>query len=157
MKNPLKIILLVVAVALVIGLAYYGKISDQKITQVPVVSDNSDVLGCYVAKIGKDVYSLNLQVEEAGKLRGTLYFKNFEKDSSKGSFVGTLNGDILLGQYFFSSEGMDSVRQVIFRKEAGGFVEGFGPVDEKGENFTDFGQIKFDPKLTFAPSTECPL
>ena len=71
----------------------------------------------------------------------------------------TYENNILLGDYAFASEGMNSVRQVIFKKVDTGFIQGFGPADvEKGrEVFIDPNDVVYDPKLTFIQTETCPL
>ena len=152
MKNSLKIGLLAASVVLVAVLAYYGRNSQEQ-AQAPAAEPS--VVGCYVATLGKDVYTMNLNSQIDKQVSGMLSFKNFEKDSSNGTFLGVYNGGLLVADYFFASEGMDSKMQVIFRKEGDNFVRGFGPMDASGEKFADFNNIKFDPKQTFAPSADC--
>ena len=43
-----------------------------------------------------------------------------------------MNGDTLLADYTFQSEGTESVRQVAFLKKGDGFVEGYGDVEDQG-------------------------
>ncbi len=110
----------------------------------------STATGCYIATLGKDVYTLSILKEEGENIEGTLSFKNFEKDSSSGTFVGTYKDGILLGDYTFDSEGSRSVMQVIFQKTGEGFVRGFGDVDaETGSRFTDLNKITYDSSYVF--------
>ncbi len=155
MKNSLKIVLPIAAVILIIVLAYYGKTTKVQV-QAPAPDPETSVLGCYMASLSKDVYTMNITSQNDKQISGMLSFKNFEKDSSKGTFLGVYNGGLLVADYFFSSEGIDSKMQVIFRKDGNNFVRGFGPMDKSGEKFADFNNIKFDSKQTFAPSADCP-
>ncbi len=111
-------------------------------------SDTSSIAGCYVATLGRDVYTLNIDSENNGEVQGTLKYNNYQKDSSSGSFVGAYSGEMLVGYYDFQSEGMRSIRQVAFKKIDKGFVQGFGDVEvvDNRENLKD---LTFDPNLTF--------
>jgi len=157
MKNSTKVITLVVIIILIIGgmLAYY------KVGQAPIDGSNTTSLnsikGCYIAKLNKDIYSLNIQSENNGNVAGTLSYNNFEKDSSSGSINGTFTNDTLVGNYSFDSEGSHSDRQVIFKKVGDNFVEGFGPVKviSGKEVFDPITSVTYDPKSTFVKSENC--
>lgn len=152
MNNNSKVIIIVVIVIL-IGLVIYfnHKRSDKEV----LVPTQEPIVGCYVDHLGQDVYTLKIISQEFGNFNGTLSFKNFEKDSSSGSYIGTYNDGILLGEYSFRSEGMDSVRQVIFKKSGNSFIEGFGEYDEAGDHFKDLDKISFDSNSTFVLSESC--
>lgn len=83
-----------------------------------------DIRGCYVSEIGKDVYTLKVTKQKGEQFEGTLQFKNFEKDSSSGTYSGTYTNEILSGEYAFQSEGLDSVITTQFKKEGTQFVRG---------------------------------
>lgn len=120
-----------------------------------VLTGIDDVRGCYVATLAKDVYSLAILSQEKEKVSGTLVFKNFEKDSSAGTFEGEYKDGILFGEYAFRSEGMDSLMQVIFKKTENGFQRGFGDVDEEtGTTFTDLNAITYDNQYEFVKTDE---
>jgi hypothetical protein len=115
------------------------------------------IAGCYAQMLGNDVYTLNITSAENGVVSGTVAFNNYEKDSSSGTFAGTYENGILLGDYTFDSEGMHSVRQLVFKKVPTGFIEGFGgvTVTDNREALTDPASATFDPKNTFTPSDVC--
>jgi len=112
------------------------------------------VEGCYVSRLQQDVYTLEVQKQEGTTVEGRLAYDNFEKDSSSGTFRGTYEDGILLAEYEFSSEGMDSVRQVIFKKTAEGFYQGFGPVnvEENRESLVDTANVVFGQTPEFIAS-----
>lgn len=120
------------------------KNNDQKQVELPPKEEVASILGCYVARIGQDVYTMNIQSENGGNVSGTLDFDNFEKDSSSGVFTGTYKDGILLGDYAFQSEGMDSIMQVIFKKSGDDFVRGYGEVNQEGTSFVDPMQVEYD-------------
>lgn len=109
------------------------------------------ILGCYQATIGKDVYTLHITALQGTRVQGSVAFTNYEKDSSSGTFDGTYDGKILLGNYTFDAEGMRSVRELAFQKTATGFVEGFGPVTviDGREAFVDRSLISYDEGIEF--------
>jgi hypothetical protein len=88
---------------------------------------------------------------------GILAFNNSQKDSSSGTFLGTLTNDVLLGNYSFDSEGVRSNREVIFKKVGDNLVEGFGPVKtvRGNEVFVTPLNVSYDPKSTFIKSANC--
>jgi len=157
MKNTLIIVALVLVVA--VGVFVYQK-KNGVLVQTPNQNQNSStedlVIGCYVANLGQDVYTLKIETQGNGNFVGELSFKNFQKDSSSGTYEGTYKDGILLGDYSFTSEGTDSVMQVIFRKSGDTFVRGFGDLDEAGTRFSDLSSITYDPKQTFILTTNCP-
>lgn len=115
------------------------------------------ITGCYVAHLGKDVYTIRIDSQDRETFNGEMSYDNYQKDSSHGSYSGTYKDGILLGEYSFDSEGMHSIRQLIFKKVDGNFVEGFGAYDESGENFVDINNIDYDPNTTFVATTDCPI
>jgi hypothetical protein len=145
MQTSTKIVLITLAVVLIGIIIYVAKGG-------PIAS----IKGCYVAKLDKDVYTLNITSQKLTAVEGTLAYKNFEKDSSSGALVGTFNNNILLADYSFQSEGTDSVRQVIFKKDGDKFIEGFGPVEiEDGkETFINPENVTFE-SAAFVKSEEC--
>jgi hypothetical protein len=142
----------VFGVGIVALLVFY---SDYK-TPVVNIAPNS-LSGCYVSQLKQDVYTLILKSTDENTVTGKISFNNFEKDSSSGSFNGTFDNNILLGNYSFDSEGMHSNRQLIFKKVDAGFVEGFGEVKSLGDSevFADLNKITYEPNLTFVKSDTC--
>ncbi len=139
-----KYIGIIALVLVVVG----GFVYMNKAKPAPVVVEE-DINGCYVATLGKDVYTLSVLSEKDGVFDGTLSFKNFEKDSSSGSYKGTYKDGILLGDYSFQSEGMNSVMQVIFKKTGNDFVRGYGDLNSDGTRFTDLSKITYDTSAVF--------
>jgi hypothetical protein len=154
-KNIIIIIVLVIAVIAV--LAYKSNHAPAPSTNIPGEVTVENISGCYVAMLSKDVYTLHITSQQGEVVSGTLAFKNFEKDSSNGTFSGTYKKGILLADYTFNSEGMQSVRQVIFKKIENGLVEGFGNVTTIGDRevFVDPSTVAYDSNATFIISTTC--
>ncbi len=141
MKTAITIIALIV----IIGAIILGTKKHNVSNQV------STIVGCYQANLGKDVYKLTIDSENNGEVAGSLSFKNYQKDSSSGSFVGTYANEMLVGDYEFDSEGMHSIRQVAFKKVDTGFQEGFGDVAMEGnrESLKDLSNLSYDTSFTF--------
>ena len=114
------------------------------------------VLGnCYAYIKNRDTATLKLQV--AGEeVTGDLNYKLFEKDSNKGKIAGELKGDTIIAEYTFDSEGMRSVREIVFLHKDGKLIEGFGDVEQKGVKtvFKNRATLKFDDGLIFN-KTDC--
>lgn len=86
---------------------------------------------CYVYTKNRDTASLQLNID-GEELTGELNYKLFEKDNNKGKIAGELKGDTIIAEYTFDSEGMRSVREVVFVQKADGKIyEGTGEVVEK--------------------------
>jgi len=151
-KNSTTIISLLVIVVIIIGIFFYFN-KDKKTTFNP--KSESSIVGCYVATLDKDVYTLKVESQKGENFIGTLSFKNFQKDSSQGTYSGTYKDGILLGIYSFDSEGMHSNAQTIFKKEGDTFIRGFGSLDNTGSQFTDLSNTTYDTNQIFKLSFEC--
>ncbi len=136
-------IIIVVIVIVLVGVSFWMRGKDT-VTHTPPENQVSSIVGCYQATILKDVYTLNIQTVNGENFSGTLRFKNFEKDSSSGIYTGTYKNDILLGEYTFQSEGMQSVMEVIFKKSGDDFIRGYGDLNEEGTRFTNPSAITYD-------------
>lgn len=173
-----------------------GQVTNTRIEQ-------ASIIGCYVATIpsdvkssstAKDVYTLNVQNQipdgdqtnsefDVSKVSGTLSFKNFQKDSSSGTFTGiysskawmvdaggnkvAVNGssensyafdieDVLFGEYTFQSEGTTSVAQIMFKKVGTDFVRGYGEMNATGDRFDNLSEITYESSpLSLFKKTAC--
>ena len=107
----------------------------------------STLQSCYFAVNGKDSVFVSLD-DNLGTITGKMRYKNFEKDSSFGDVMGTLNGDTIKLSYTFQAEGTTSEREIYFLKKDGGLVEGIG--DHKTEDNKDLyanpTKLKYDGK-----------
>tara|TARA_B100001179_G_scaffold196611_1_gene155294 strand:- start:276 stop:779 length:504 start_codon:yes stop_codon:yes gene_type:complete len=147
---------LIILVIIILGIFVYRAATPSSSVEEPVDVIESDeenldeadtppssIIGCYVAGTENDVYTLTIKSQEGETVTGTLEFDNYQKDSSEGSFNGTFEGGILLGDYSFSSEGMDSVMEVIFKQQGEDFVRGYGEVTNEGTEFVDTQDIEY--------------
>lgn len=151
MNQTIKTIASIIFIIIVSSVAYLYTKDKTPVAEdnVPVVAEDS-ILGCYVARTGKDVYTMQIQSQYGNNVSGTLNFKNFEKDSSSGTFNGTYKNGVLLGDYSFNSEGMASVMQVIFKKSGNDFIRGYGDMTLEGTRFADTNKITYDSSSTLA-------
>lgn len=87
--------------------------------------------------VGQDSVFLSIQTQ-SGQSSGELMYQFHEKDHNKGRVEGQLIGDtLLLLDYIFMSEGMESQRQVAYFLRDGNLVEGYGELEEQE------GKIRF--------------
>jgi hypothetical protein len=162
MKTTTKKILIIALSIVILGFIIY-KLSVLKTdSTIPIdsngqITTEESILGCYVATLGQDIYSLDILFQDDQVIGGNLVFDNFDKDSSSGSFAGTYREGILFGDYSFQSEGMNSEMQVIFKRTENGFVRGYGEVDlESGTTFSNLDEINFDDGYEFVyTEAEC--
>jgi len=139
MKNNIKIFTIILLIIIAIGAVYYLGFKQ-----------SDSIRGCYVAHLAKDVFTLEVQTQQGENVSGILDINNYEKDSSSGTFNGTYKDGILFGEYSFRSEGMDSVSQIIFKKEGNGFLRGYGKVDDlTGTTFTSLKDVQFDSSYIY--------
>lgn len=123
-------------------------------TDTAVVATNAPIntSDCYQYVKNRDTASLKLNVT-GEELTGELSYKLFEKDSNSGKIAGELKGDTIIAEYTFNSEGMRSVREVVFVKKADGkLYEGTGDVMEKGGKtiFKNRSALKFGQSIVFS-------
>lgn len=110
---------------------------------------------CYTYTKNRDTASLSLTMK-GEELTGNLKYHLFEKDANKGTIAGEIKGDTIIADYTFDSEGLRSVRQVVFLKKDGKLYEGYGESEEKDGRsvFKNRKALKFDSQLIFTP-VEC--
>ncbi|MCH7399893.1 hypothetical protein MM236_18000 [Belliella sp. DSM 107340] len=111
--------------------------------------------GCYYYESNGSVAGFKInQVDDT--VQGELVYSILEKDQNFGTFVGKIEGDKLIGDYSFTSEGLESKRQVAFQVTEGKITEGFGEiiVDENEVRLKDLSKLSFTNGLTF-DLTDC--
>ena len=130
-------------------------ISCKKEKELGFIPDTSEKIGldepmpdeCYSRIIKKDTISMSLNINGEELSSGELRYNFYEKDKNEGTLVGEIKGDTLFAEYTFMSEGVSSVRQVVFLKKGDAYIEGYGDLvdDNKGKvTFKDVKQLKFD-------------
>ncbi|MCH5596500.1 hypothetical protein [Niabella ginsengisoli] len=88
---------------------------------------------CYLFIAVKDTYALKLNIID-NTVKGTAVYKNYEKDSSHGAVEGEVDGDIIHLWYSFQSEGMNSVRELYFKKNGDQLTTGIAEEQVKGDS-----------------------
>lgn len=131
--------------------------NEKEMEKAPVSLDGIDLKPvseeCYSAIIKKDTISMSLNLKGSQVVSGNLSYKFFEKDKNEGTLVGVIKQDTLVAEYTFMSEGVSSVRQVVFLKQGNTYVEGYGDVvdDNKGKvTFKDINQLKFKGNIVLS-------
>lgn len=115
-----------------------------------IIIDEQVSRECYRGIINKDTISMTLHIKGNELTSGTLSYIFYEKDKNEGTLIGEIKGDTLFADYTFMSEGITSVRQVVFLKKEVSYVEGYGDVvdDAKGKiTFKDTKQLKFEGNI----------
>ncbi len=163
------IVTLLIAISVLASCNNNNSISENKkdmITQQPVSGKDGDnkgsdsslknnpvlvnVRGCYMKLLQRDTMILHLE-QNGDDVTGKMIFDNYQKDGSSGTVHGKVKGDVIQLWYNFTSEGMNSVMELFFRKQDKGVVRGIGPVDAKKDTayFTDHSAIYYPENQTF--------
>lgn len=124
-------------------------------THSTILSPDNPLLevGCYeYHRNGNDIYFKIIEVNDT--VRGDLNIAYAEKDANKGTFMGKLNGNKLIGTYTFNSEGLESSREVAFLVKEHQLIEGYGEMDETGTKFKDINAIEFNSNMPLI-KTDC--
>ncbi|QSW89840.1 MULTISPECIES: hypothetical protein [Flavobacterium] len=105
---------------------------------------------CYEWSSKGNVIAMSFNVNSHQEVNGKLRYDLVGKDKNEGTLIGNMKGDTLIADYTFSSEGVSSVREVIFLQKDGTLIEGYGEVVTANDkvSFKDRKQIKFDQKNT---------
>jgi len=93
----------------------------------------SPLEGCFMGSLKQVRYYLTIQTQDGLNVTGNISIRNYQKDSSTGTFKGTFDGTVVTGVYTFSSEGTVSDRELFFKVSDGAILQGFGPVEEIGK------------------------
>lgn len=111
--------------------------------------------GCYGYVVKKDSAFLKLDIS-GNIISGDLTYSLHQKDSNKGTISGILQDSLLIADYTFQSEGMKSVRQVVFKMRGDSLLEGFGDIDMKGDTatFKNIAELQFQDDRSFI-KTDC--
>ena len=112
------------------------------VTEIEPISQKAE--GCYYSLLKKDTAKLHLSVNGT-EVTGSLDYIRFEKDNNKGSIHGKVIDSLIVADYTFQSEGMTSVRQVVFKIKGDKLIEGFGDIEMKGDTarFKNVFSLKF--------------
>ncbi len=110
-----------------------------------------DLSGCYQMIIDKDTALLSLN-HTGDTVTGSLSYHWHEKDNNEGTFRGAVRNDsLIVADYNFQSEGVISVRQIVFKINNGELLQGYGEIHMKNDTafFRDVDLVIFDTKHPF--------
>ncbi|AFD05592.1 hypothetical protein [Solitalea canadensis] len=110
--------------------------------QPPVEKKSNEF--CYSYTQNKDNVFLNFKMSDDSLILGKLNYHFHEKDSNDGIVQGQMRGDTLFLDYIFTSEGVETVREVVFLKKGEDFVEGYGDAEEKNGRMVFKNTSKLD-------------
>ena len=146
----------VILLSILLGSVFVScKKEKKETTTLPekAVVDTSSSQECYSAVIKKDTVYMTLNIKGDQQVSGKLSYVFYEKDKNFGTLVGEIKKDTLYADYTFMSEGVTSIRQVVFLKKGNNYVEGYGAVidDNKGEViFKDMKKLNFDDSMVLS-------
>ena len=92
----------------------------------------TSVTDCYRYVNNKDTVTLKI-IHVGENKTGTLVYNFFEKDRNEGTIQGYIKNGLLIADYSYRAEGMQSVRQLAFKKIGENWVEGYGDLDILGD------------------------
>lgn len=105
---------------------------------------------CYEWRLNGSIIEMSFNVNSHQEVNGHLSYNLVGKDKNEGTLIGNMKGDTLVADYTFNSEGVTSVREVVFLQKDGTFIEGYGDIVEANDkvSFKDKTKLKFDQKNT---------
>jgi hypothetical protein len=127
-----------------------GSDTTEQTEQTPEVPSLIESIGCYLSIVGNDTLSLRTEVL-GNDVTGELSYNFREKDDNEGTIRGEMHGDTLIADYTYTSEGIESVRQVVFLRQDDGFVEGYGETTTRDGRmvYENPGSLQFDRGMVF--------
>lgn len=112
----------------------------------------TSLVNCYRYINNQDTVVLKL-ITVGENMTGTLVYNFFEKDRNEGTIQGYIKDGVLLADYNFRAEGMQSLRQVAFKKTGDDYTEGYGEMDMSGEKmrFANTDSLDFSTGIVLKP------
>jgi len=112
---------------------------------------------CFASRLNGNIVALSFNVNSHQEVNGKLSYNLTGKDKNEGTLIGNMKGDTLIADYTFISEGVSSVREVVFLQKDGTLIEGYGDVVDANNKvtFKDKKKLKFDAKNTLT-KVDCP-
>jgi hypothetical protein len=121
----MKLLLLISSISFFVACKNEPKVTTENVTPSMLSSTN-----CYRLTNNKDTLILKTSLVN-DTVSGTLSYNYYQKDKSHGKIEGLMKGDLIIADYIFFSEGVQSIREVAFKKIGDNFIEGYGEVEEK--------------------------
>jgi hypothetical protein len=128
----------------------------EKVNKEQTLSETKTESGtCYVGTSGKDTIRMVLR-KDGELVSGELDYLFYEKDKSRGRFDGRMKGDTLFADYVYSSEGVQSTREIAFLQSGNTLTEGYADAMEiDGKmTFRNPNKVKFGSSFVLT-ETEC--
>lgn len=106
--------------------------------------------GCYTMTQKQDTALLSLRVEDT-LVSGDLSYQWHARDANKGTLKGVLRDSLILADYTFESEGLTSVREVIFKIKDSTLIQAFGELvpNAKKVTFRDPNNLQYLERTPF--------
>ncbi|WP_256004127.1 hypothetical protein [Pedobacter deserti] len=138
-----------------VSLLFFSCTSDKSSQHTDDTITNNTDTACYMWVSDRDTVEMKLNMSD-DDVNGELNYKWYEKDKNLGSFTGKMNGDTLVGDYTFQSEGMQSVREIVFLRKAEQLLQGTGEMTEQGGKviFKDKSKLSFSKDIVL-DKTDC--
>lgn len=155
--------ILILSIALIAFSSCKNKTADPTKTEVETVQEaqiETNAVGlepsCYAYEGNGSKVTLNI-TDVGDEVSGTLTYMLLEKDTNTGSFKGYFEDSVLIAEYTFLSEGIQSTREVAFHLQNDQFIEGYGEVEVEGTvtRFKDSDAVQFTSSMPLS-KTECP-
>lgn len=128
----------------------------QNIKEETNVTDSTETLSkekVYIHNKNKNEFTLSF-IQEGDSVVGKYSYHLNGRDENNGTIKGVIKDNLLIADYDFMSEGIKSIRQVVFKMEDDSLLEGYGDVIEKDGKvvFIDLTQLRYneDFKLNLA-------
>lgn len=139
------------------------KASEAEKSNLETTIDEGSALS--TTELGTDCYiyegngsKITLQITSiTDEVSGSLTYALLEKDTNTGTFNGTFDDAVLIADYTFMSEGLQSTREVVFLLKDGQLIEGYGEIEVDGPaaKFKDTAALTFSSTMPLS-KTECP-
>lgn len=106
--------------------------------------------GCYAMFMKRDTATLSLHIQDT-IVTGDLHYRWAEKDHNIGTIKGYVRDSLLMADYTFESEGLTSVREVVFKLKGDTLLQGVGQLTEQNGKiiFTHKDQLQYDKMVPF--------
>jgi len=113
-------------------------------TEKQEAASTTETSNCYAYTNNKDSVLLHIDVKDK-TVAGELTYNFYEKDKNTGTIQGVMSGDTIIADYSFVSEGVSSVREVVFLKKGNELLEGHGDADQVDNKmvFKDRSTLQF--------------
>lgn len=115
-----------------------------------------DLNGCYQMTLNRDTATMKLNVADT-VVTGQLVYDWDEKDGNTGTVKGVLRDSLIYADYTFESEGMTSVREVIFKISGTLLQQAVGDLTEQNNKviYKDPTKLDFNTMPAFM-KVPCP-